>query len=71
MTCECGCGEPAAVGAFRPGHDQRLRTALERRIGGLLSLRSLVEAAESFAANEATPEAFTHRVRAILRAAAE
>lgn len=33
---------------FCPGHDQRLRTDLERRVGGLIFLRMLVEAAEQF-----------------------
>ena len=49
MTCECGCGESVASGSFKPGHDQKLRANLERRVGGLLALRSLVEAAESYA----------------------
>jgi hypothetical protein len=49
MTCECGCGESVASGSFKPGHDQKLRADLERRVGGLLALRSLVEAAESYA----------------------
>jgi hypothetical protein len=49
MTCECGCGESVASGTIKPGHDQKLRADLERRVGGLLALRSLVEAAESYA----------------------
>ena len=32
-------------GAFAPGHDQKLRAALERACGGLLQLRALVEGA--------------------------
>jgi hypothetical protein len=27
--CECGCGEKTKGGEFAPGHDQKLRTALE------------------------------------------
>jgi len=50
MLCECGCGETAVAGLFKPGHDQKLRTILEHRVGGLLALRSLVEVAEAFAA---------------------
>lgn len=48
MACECGCGEDAISGSFKPGHDQKLRISLERRIGGLAKLRTLVESAESF-----------------------
>jgi hypothetical protein len=65
MLCECGCGEPAVVGSFRPGHDQKLRTDLERRVGGLLALRSLVEAAEAFAAGLSQSDALTQNVRNI------
>lgn len=68
MSCECGCGGAAKAGSFCPGHDQKLRTALEHRVGGLLALRSLVEAAESAAAGQSSPEAFAHRVRAIFDA---
>lgn len=65
MLCECGCGETAVVGSFRPGHDQKLRTDLERRVGGLLALRSLVEAAEAFAAGRSHSNALTENVRTI------
>lgn len=63
--CECGCGDDAKSGLFRPGHDQRLRADLERRVGGLLPLRALVEAAEAFSRRELATEAFERRVRAI------
>ena len=42
-TCECGCGEQTSGGDFLPGHDQKLRAAIEREIGGLLKLREFVE----------------------------
>lgn len=48
MACECGCGEDAVNSSFKPGHDQKLRTLLEHRIGGLNNLRDLVESAEEF-----------------------
>jgi hypothetical protein len=48
MACECGCGEDAVSGSYKPGHDQKLRISLERRIGGLGNLRTLVELAETF-----------------------
>lgn len=45
-TCECGCGELTKGGNFLPGHDQRLRISLEKRAGGLLALRDLVDSVE-------------------------
>ena len=51
--CECGC-ETEAQGAFLPGHDQKLRGILEARVGGLLVMRGLVDAMESYAKG-ATP----------------
>jgi len=41
--CNCGCGETTAGGQFLPGHDQKLRIAIERKVGGLLELKALVE----------------------------
>jgi hypothetical protein len=48
MACECGCGEDTLKSSFKPGHDQKLRASLERRVGGLSNLRALVNSAESF-----------------------
>jgi hypothetical protein len=45
--CECGCHKTTVRGQFLRGHDQTLRADLERRVGGLLALRQLVESAES------------------------
>ncbi len=39
--CSCGCGTETKS-HFAPGHDQKLRAALERACGGLLQLRDLV-----------------------------
>jgi hypothetical protein len=66
--CECGCGQDSARD-FLPGHDQKLRTQLESRVGGLRSLRELVEAAELYARGESPEDAFTRRVRALFAAA--
>lgn len=66
MTCECGCGEIPARGSFAPGHDQRLRASLEKRIGGLIALRSLVESAEKLAAFDITPEEHVATVKGLL-----
>lgn len=43
MICICGCGEQTKGGKFRPGHDQKLRAAIEEAAGGLESLRVIVE----------------------------
>lgn len=50
MECACGCGGAPVKGHFLPGHDQRLRADIERRVGGLIYLRMLIEAAEYFVA---------------------
>lgn len=42
--CLCGCGEPVSANQkFRPGHDGKLRAALEREVGGLQALKEVVE----------------------------
>ena len=40
--CACGCGK-ASKQAWLPGHDQKLRAAIEREVGGLVELRRIVE----------------------------
>lgn len=50
--CACDCGGRIGPGPrvneswadFLPGHDQKLRAALEARMGGLKKLKALVEA---------------------------
>jgi hypothetical protein len=66
--CACGCGEATAGGAFRPGHDQRLRADIERRVGGLLALASVVDAAESYVGGSTSLDALGDRLRALFRA---
>ena len=66
--CECGCGEESTR-EFVSGHDQKLRTQLESRVGGLLHLRALVDAAESYARGESSDDTFTQRVRSLFAAA--
>ncbi len=61
-TCGCGCGN-GTNGTFAPGHDQKLRSALERRVGGLISLSKLVDAAEGYARGEHSTEEFAGAVR--------
>jgi len=61
--CECGCGSETQGSEFAPGHDQKLRTQLEARVGGLLTLRELVDAMESYSSGLSTAEDFTRVVR--------
>lgn len=64
MTCQCGCGKPAARD-FLPGHDQKLRIHLERKVGGLLNLRNLIAVTESLAAGEIASPDFRNRIKAM------
>jgi hypothetical protein len=67
MECACGCGGNPAAGKFLPGHDQRLRADLERRVGGLIQLRMLVEAAEYFADGSIGSSMFNSMVKDLLQ----
>jgi len=61
--CECGCREPAQKGGFRMGHDQRLRVALEARVGGILALRDVIQAVEAYASGGSNLEELGRVVR--------
>lgn len=61
--CQCGCGESAQGGVFRMGHDQKLRIALEDRVGGILALREVVDAAETYASGQLDLEELGRVVR--------
>jgi hypothetical protein len=64
MTCECGCGEqPRGKQSFLPGHDQKLRIELERRVGGLLPMRAIVEACEALLHGNASADDLARTVR--------
>lgn len=67
MECACGCGEKPVKGTFLPGHDQLLRVNLERRVGGLIQLRMLVEAAEYFADGSIGGSMFNNMVKDLLQ----
>ncbi|QUS57321.1 hypothetical protein [Pseudovibrio brasiliensis] len=43
LECLCGCGLQTKGGKFLPGHDQKLRAAIEQAVGGLSQLRELAE----------------------------
>lgn len=40
--CACGCGE-TCNDKWLPGHDQKLRAAIEHEVGGLVELRRIIE----------------------------
>ncbi len=40
--CACGCGKPSKE-KWLPGHDQKLRAAIENEVGGLVELRRIIE----------------------------
>ncbi len=61
--CACGCGETTAGGLFKQGHDQKLRTRLEERAGGLVALARLIDSAEEYASGKTDLEEFAGRVR--------
>jgi len=67
MTCECGCGESPTCGNFVPGHDQRLRISLEKRVGGLSALRTLIESAEAVASGAISAEEHVMNVHGIFQ----
>ena len=64
-NCECGCGGSTAS-EFLPGHDQKLRIDLERRVGGLLALRSVVVAAEMHLRGDKSADALADHIRTVL-----
>ncbi len=63
--CECGCGKETLGGNFLPGHDQILRTKLESKVGGMLSLRDLLQLAESYSKGELPLQDFGIMVKKI------
>ena len=40
--CACGCGSISKE-KWLPGHDQKLRAAIENEVGGLIELRRIIE----------------------------
>ena len=63
-TCQCDqCGQEPESGQFLPGHDQKLRADLERRVGGLIPLKHLVASAESYATGNSSESDFTKTIR--------
>jgi hypothetical protein len=69
-SCQCGCGQESKS-EFLPGHDQKLRAQLESRLGGILHLRALVDAAESYALGSSSESEFTRYVRSLFESASD
>ena len=46
LECLCGCGGTPKGGRYLRGHDQKLRKQLEAKVGGLPTLKAIVEALE-------------------------
>jgi hypothetical protein len=72
MELPCGCGMCAETvpyinpstnrGTYKPGHDQKLRVALEKRVGGIDGFRELVEAVEKFNSGFSSAETLTKSI---------
>lgn len=65
-ACECDCGRATQGGSFLPGHDQTLRARLEANVGGLLSMRDLVDVMKRFVDGKASTAELEDSVRAAL-----
>jgi hypothetical protein len=63
--CECGC-EGETTGTFCPGHDQKLQTELEKRVGGLLNFRDLVETVHVYKNRQISCEGLCKAIMKIL-----
>lgn len=63
--CGDGCGGRTSGGKYLPGHDQRHRTSLERRVGGLPGLSGLVDAADDYAQDRISLKTLGARVKEI------
>jgi hypothetical protein len=68
MACECGCNGTTQGGDFLPGHDQTLRSRLEARVGGVLAMRELVNAMESYVQGRSDTESLASCVRRVFAA---
>ena len=64
--CACGCGQSTKGGTFLPGHDAKLRAAIEESVGGLLALEGFLEAARQFVAGRLSAEEYQRRTKEII-----
>lgn len=64
--CKCGCGGKSITGDFMPGHDQTLRSRLEKDVGGLLAMEQLVIAVQQYTSGELSGQEFEQRIRQLM-----
>ena len=64
--CKCDDCNELTGGDFVPGHDQKLRINLERKVGGLLSLKEMVLACEGYAAGKTSEAEVLRTIREVL-----
>jgi hypothetical protein len=65
--CVCGCGQETRGGDFLPGHDQKLRTALEQRVGGLSTMAKVVVSCEAAVEGRITADALVQTLRILMQ----
>lgn len=64
--CACGCKDSTKGGKFLPGHDAKLRAAIEKSVGDLLNLEKIVEAAIQFTERQLSDEEYLRVTRKLL-----
>jgi hypothetical protein len=69
--CACGCGQATSGGEYRPGHDQKLRAQLERRVGGLSGLARLVDTVERYLDGSVSLDVLGRRLHELIAKARE
>ena len=65
--CKCGCCGETINGLFLPGHDQKLRSKLEKITCGLLNLRDLVKLAQQYSANNISIQQFGDKTKLLIK----
>ncbi|MFZ0396282.1 MAG: hypothetical protein WCF17_01785 [Terracidiphilus sp.] len=65
--CACGECDESTNGTFAQGHDQRLRSRLEARCGGLLHMRDFIDAAEAYATGRSDASILLEKAKSILQ----
>ena len=61
--CKCGDCNELTNSDYAPGHDQKLRSALEQKVGGLLFLKQLLASCEEYAAGNASESDVLRTIR--------
>ena len=63
--CKCGDCNELTNGDYAPGHDQKLRSALEQKVGGLLFLKQLLASCEEYAAGKTSESDVLRTIRQV------